>query len=233
MAGSLEKMIVTGYSDQNFTAQVGQPFTVWINPASYQYRYAVLYSDRQGQGASGPSPVFNRVGPDSVSFELVFDATGVVPSPIAGVPDAPPDGVASQIDRFKAVVLTFNGAIHSPNYVILSWAQLQFQCRLQNLDINYTLFKPDGTPLRARMALSFLGFASEQALEKAANKGSPDLTHIVTVTVGDSLPTLCHKIYGSSLHYLRVAEFNGLNDFRRLVPGTQLLFPPLASATTS
>ncbi|MCW2247937.1 hypothetical protein M2352_003571 [Azospirillum fermentarium] len=227
MAGGLEKMIITAYSDQNFTAQVGDPYTVWINPASYSYQYAICYNDRQAQGSGGPSPNFNRVGPDSVSFELVFDATGVVPSPITGTPDAPADGVAGLIDKFKALVLQYNGKIHSPNFVLLSWAQLQFQCRLKTLNINYTLFKPDGTPLRARMAVSFLGFTSEQQLAKQENKSSPDLTHIVTVVAGDSLPTLCYRIYGSSLYYLRVAEFNGLNTFRTLVPGTQLLFPPL------
>ncbi|HYD32312.1 MAG TPA: hypothetical protein VEB64_15830 [Azospirillaceae bacterium] len=228
MSGNLEKMIITAYSDQNFKVQVGTSYTVWINPASYTYKYAIYYNDRQAQGSSGPSPDFNRIGPDSVSFDLVFDATGVVPSPITGTPDAPADGVAGLIDRFKALVLKLNGNIHSPNFVMLSWAQLQFACRLQSMDIAYTLFKPDGTPLRARMSVSFLGFTSEQQLAKKANKLSPDLTHIVTVVAGDSLPTLCQKIYGSSLYYLRVAEHNRLNSFRQLVPGTQLLFPPVA-----
>ncbi|MBB6250765.1 CIS tube protein [Nitrospirillum iridis] len=228
MAGSLEKMIVTAYSDQNFTTQVGDPYTVWINPASYRYKYSIYYNDRQAQGSNGASPDFNRSGPDSVAFELVFDATGVVPSPVAGQADAPADGITSMVNGFKALVLKFNGNIHSPNYVMLSWGMLQFGCRLQSMDINYTLFRPDGTPLRARMSVSFLGFTSESQLAKQANKRSPDMTHIVTVVAGDSLPTLCKRIYGSSLHYLRVAEFNKLNTFKQLIPGTQLLFPPLA-----
>ncbi|MFV3126190.1 hypothetical protein [Niveispirillum sp. KHB5.9] len=226
MAG-LEKMVVTAYSDANFTTQVGSPYTVWINPTSYGYKYGILYNDRQAQGSNGPSPDFNKVGPDSVTFELMFDATGVVPSPIAGKSAAPPDGVYGQIEDFKALVLSFNGKIHSPNYVILSWAQLQFRCRLQSMDLSYTLFRPDGTPIRARMSLGFLGFNSEQTLAKQAQKASPDMTHVVTVTAGDSLPTLCKDIYGSSLYYLRVAAFNNLDGFKQLVPGTRLSFPPL------
>lgn len=228
MSGSLEKMVITAYSDQNFTTQVGSPYSVWINPASYSHKYAIYYNDRQAQGSDGGSPDFNRVGPETVSFELVFDATGVVPSPIAGKPDAPSDGVTGMVDGFTLLVFQFNGKIHSPNYVMLSWGTLQFGCRLQSMDVNYTLFRPDGTPLRARMSVSFIGFTSEQQLAKQANKASPDMTHIVTVVAGDSLPTLCYRIYGSSLPYLRVAEYNRLNTFRHLVPGTQLLFPPLA-----
>lgn len=227
MPGGLEKMNIAAYTDGQFTAQTGKTFTVWINPATYTHRYKILYNNRQAQGSNGPSPDFNRMGNETVSFDLTFDATGVVPNPIAGLPAAPDDGVVSLIENFKAVVLSFNGKIHSPNFVKLAWAQLQFQCRMETLNFTYTLFKPDGTPLRAKASVSFLGFTSENQLAKKANKTSPDLTHWVTVTAGDTLPTLCHRIYGSSLYYLRVAQANSLDDFRRLVPGTQLQFPPL------
>lgn len=232
MMGSLEKMTITAYSDADFNTAVGKPFTVWINPATYVYKFKILYNNRQAQGSNGPSPDFNRVGCDSVSFDLVFDATGVVPSPLAGVSDAPADGVAGLIAQFQALVLNMNSRIHSPNYVKLSWAQLQFQCRMSSLNISYTLFKPDGTPLRAKASVTFLGFTSENQLAKQANKNSPDLSHLVTVAAGDTLPALCHRIYGSSLYYMGVAATNNLTDFRRLVPGSQLLFPPLAGPTS-
>jgi phage tail protein X len=150
-----------------------------------------------------------------------------VPPPIPGTP-LPSDGVAGLIDSFVALVATVNGVIHRPNYLKLSWAQLQFQCVLSKLNITYTLFKPNGTPIRAKVATSFLSFASEKQLAAEANKSSPDMTHLVTVVAGDTLPALCHRIYGSSTFYLKVAAVNGLVDFRRLQPGMQLVFPPLA-----
>ena len=48
------------------------------------------------------------------------------------------------------------------------------------------------------------------------------------VLAGDTLPLLCQQIYGSATHYLQVAAFNGLDDFRVLEPGRELLFPPFA-----
>ncbi len=53
------------------------------------------------------------------------------------------------------------------------------------------------------------------------------MSHLITVKSGDTLPLLCHKVYGTSVHYAEVARANGLSNFRDLAPGTQLLFPPL------
>jgi hypothetical protein len=229
MSGSLEHMVVRAFSDQQFNSPVGNPFTVWINPASYTHDYKISYADRQAPGSNGASPEFDRVGQESISFDLIFDATGVIPPPIPGTA-LPTDGVAGLIATFVQLVATVNGAIHRPNYIKLSWAQLQFQCVLSKLNIGYTLFKPDGTPLRAKVAVTFLSFASEKQLAAQANMRSPDMTHLVTVLAGDTLPALCHKIYGSSSHYLNVADFNALDGFRQLRPGMQLVFPPLAGA---
>ncbi len=229
MSGSLEHMVVRAFSDPEYNSPTGEPFTVWINPATYTHDYTISYADRQAPGSNGPSPEFNRVGQESVSFDLIFDATGVIPPPIPGTP-LPADGVAGLIDTFIKLVATVNGDIHRPNYVKLSWAQLQFQCVLSKLNVTYTLFKPNGTPLRAKLAVSFLSFTSEKQLAAEANLHSPDMTHLVTVLAGDTLPALCHKIYGSSIYYLKVAEFNGLPGFRQLRPGMQLVFPPLSGA---
>ncbi|MEJ2457620.1 MAG: hypothetical protein P8Y58_05515 [Novosphingobium sp.] len=221
------KMVITAYSDPGFTSKVGSPFSVWVNPTSYSHRTQIGYNDRQAQGSSGPSPEFNRIAKEEVSFELIFDATGAIPVPQG---QSYNNGIADGISQFTALAATMNGNIHSPNYLVLAWAQLQFQCVLSSMDIKYTLFRPDGTPLRARMAVTFQSFTSETQLAKEANKKSPDMTHIVTVTAGDTLPLLCYRIYGDSGYYRSVARFNRLLSFRDVAPGMQLLFPPLAGA---
>jgi hypothetical protein len=162
-------------------------------------------------------------------LELIFDATGVVPPSTGQASYA--NGIADGINQFIALTSTLNGTTHSPNYLILGWAQLQFTCVLTNMRISYTLFRQDGTPLRAKVAASFQSFLSETQRAKAANKSSPDMTHLVTVTAGDTLPLLCFRIYGDSGYYMKVAAFNGLLNFRDLAPGTQLLFPPLTGSS--
>lgn len=225
------KMTITAYSDPNFTQQVAttpNPFTVWINPASYSFNSQIMYSDRQAQGSTGSSPEYNRVGDQDISFELVFDATGVVPPPTG---QSTQNGVADAISQFTNLTATVNGSIHSPNYLVLGWAQLQFTCVLTSMKVDYTLFRPDGTPLRAKVSVSFKSYVSETMLAKTAGKESPDMTHLVTFKAGDTLPLLCHQIYGASYYYTEVARFNGLLSFRQIAPGTLLLFPPLGAAS--
>lgn len=226
------KMTITAYSDPGFTTKVvgpPNPFTVWINPSSYSYSRQISYNDRQAQGSPEPSPEFNRVADEDLSFELVFDATGAIPTPTG---QSYTNGVADILDQFITLVATVNGTIHSPNYLIVGWATLLFQCVLSSLKIDYTLFKPDGTPLRAKVSVGFKSYASESAIAKGAAKGSPDLSHIITITAGDTLPALCHRVYGNSGYYAEVARINGLLSFRDLAPGATLLFPPLRGSAS-
>lgn len=53
------------------------------------------------------------------------------------------------------------------------------------------------------------------------------MSRLVTVKEGETLPYLCHKIYGDSRLVLQVARFNNLGGFRNIPAGTELLFPPL------
>ena len=228
-SGSLEKMNIFAYQNSTFSDEVGH-MSVYINPSGYSHGYKIKYNNRQAQGSNGGSPDFNRMATEQVKFELVFDGTGVVPSPLPGVAPFTDDGIKSQIDKFKKLVFDFNGNIHSPNFLKIVWGTLLFKCRMETLNFNFTLFKPDGTPLRARANATFVGFNDEKELARLANNRSPDLTHVVTIRAGDTLPLLCFNIYGSSAYYLEVARVNGIENFRNLIPGTRLLFPPLADA---
>lgn len=56
-----------------------------------------------------------------------------------------------------------------------------------------------------------------------------NLPYVHLVQVGDTLPDLCNQIYNSPSYYVQVAKYNGLNKFRNLKSGTQLIFPPIVS----
>jgi nucleoid-associated protein YgaU len=62
---------------------------------------------------------------------------------------------------------------------------------------------------------------------------SADMTHMITVVEGDTLPQLAEKIYGDSSYYEQVAAYNNLNKFRNLKPGSQLIFPPIVDLKKS
>ena len=60
---------------------------------------------------------------------------------------------------------------------------------------------------------------------------SADVTKLVDVVEGDTLPNLVNNVYGRNDDGLvnTIAKFNQLNKFRDLQPGTQLIFPPIDS----
>lgn len=223
----LEKMTIIAYENNKFQGNGSDEIEVLINPEKYAHGYKICYSRLQAMGSAGASMKFNRVPASKVSFELVFDGTGIaggkLPSLISGLVNT----VTDQLDAFRKIVVDFNSDLHSPNFVQLSWGTLVFNCRLTSLDISYTLFSPDGDPLRAKADVTFEGYESPETLARLAKKKSPDLTRILRVREGDTLPLLCFKVYGDPGMYIRVAEQNKLADFRRLVPDTDLLFPPI------
>lgn len=227
-SGGLEKLNIAAYKNENFTGKTGE-FNVYINPEKYSRKYTICYTDPTAPGINGGSPNFNKIPSEELQLELVFDGTGVIASPIPGLIPFTDDGIVKQISEFTEIVFEYQGSIHSPNFLILTWGKLSFKCRLLSLTINYTLFKPDGTPLRARADATFVEYHDEVALALMANDNSPDLSHVRTVLAGDTLPLMCYRIYGSSTYYPQVARVNGLTDFRNLIVGTQLLFPPFGA----
>ena len=152
--------------------------------------------------------------------DLILDGTGVVV--LIGMSD-----VKTMVQNLMDVVYKYIGTNHEPNHVRLLWGSLIFFGRVESIGVDYTLFKPSGEPLRAKLQLTFVGWMSDQEASLKANRSSPDLTHIVEVKAGDSLPLLCYRIYKDSAYYMEVARVNNITNFRDLKPGLKLRFPPL------
>jgi hypothetical protein len=217
----LEKLTIYPYKDETFSQSAGNSYEVLINPGSYTHNYSNSYNTKQASGTAAPNPRFDKTNNEKVGMELHFDATGITPGSSGDV--------LKDILKFKNIVYTFNGTIHSPNYLKLSWGTLLFNCVLTSLDVTYNLFKPDGTPLRAKVNVNFEGFLDEKTIALKEGKSSPDLTHIIVFKIGDKLPNLCYQIYGDSSYYIPVANYNKLIDFRDIKPGTKIFFPPIKS----
>ena len=214
----MEKMVIKAYTDNKYGTEKAE-CTVKINPASYTHNFQVNYDKTTALGKPGTPLEFKGIPPQTVSFEVYFDSTGAVEGSKVPVKD--------QLSVFKKVAFVFNGDIHEPNYLIISWGALVFRCKLTSLSVNYTLFKQDGTPLRAKASMSFEQAVDADLIAKDANPKSPDLTHLITVKQGDTLPVICYRTYGDSSYYWEVAKYNNIANFQNLKPGTKLYLPPI------
>ena len=218
MEGELKKMVIEAYRKSDYSGSAAETFTVMFNPTTYSRKYEVEYQDRQGQGDTGSPQVFGKIKPQEYSFEFLFDGTGTA----ADVVD-----VQQTIEHFLEVTGKHDGEIHRPMYLKLSWGTLLSKCVLESAEVTYTLFKPDGYPLRAKVKATFAENVEDALRVAEERKSSPDLTHVHQVGRGEHLSLLADKYYGEPGRYLQVAQFNGLTNFRRLEPGQKLVFPPI------
>jgi hypothetical protein len=225
--GKLEKMLILAFSDSEKAENGGvndadDMFEALINPESYTLQYKLKFSEgTQGQGTSGAQLKYEYTEPEEITFEFLFDNTGI----IDGQPRA---SIAADLKKFKDVLIAYKGDSHEPRHFKLVWGENSiFKGRVTEVSINHKMFKPDGTPIRATATVKFRSSIEEQKRAAQENRSSPDLTHIRKVKYGDTLPLMCYRIYGDPKYYLQVAEANGLDNFRRLKPGTDIFFPPL------
>ena len=230
----LEKLHIDAYTDVE-RKQPASPksMELMFNPKSYKEQHAIAYQAPQSRRAinsSGKPAAYAYTPPGNLGFTFILDGTGVdyslgaqsIYDKLKG------KSVSKKIKKFKMLCLNMQGDTHQPHFLIVRWGSaLAFSCRLESLDITFTLFDRNGDPIRAELDVKFVYDESQETTIKKARKSSPDLTHVRTVKSGDTLPFLCRQIYGSPTHYLMVARVNNLDDFRNLVPGRQLRFPPL------
>lgn len=208
----------------NITVDLSQSaFEAMINPSGYKHTRTIEYNKKKTLGQAGSEPKFSAICPEKIVLqEMVLDGTGAAGAVVTGISD-----VKSRVSQLMDVVYDYVGTNHEPNHVRLLWGSLIFFGRVESVSVDYTMFKPSGEPLRAKVNLAFVGWMSNEEISLTANRSSPDLTHIVEVKAGDSLPMLCYRIYKDSAYYMEVAKVNGITNFRDLKPGLKLLFPPL------
>lgn len=223
MPGELEKLKVVAYSDPAFNNKIADgEFSTLMNPEKYTYHYKIESDETQASGTSATPPKFNKILPENLELDFVFDRSGV----INGY-ESSDDGIIADIEKFKKVILDYNGNEHKPNYLIISWGTLLFKGALTEMNVEFKLFKPDGTPVRAVAKAKFQGFVEDDLRAAKENNKSPDLTHSRIVKEGDTLPLMTFQIYGDSKYYLEVAKANNIVNFRKLKTGQQIFFPPL------
>jgi hypothetical protein len=192
----------------------GSSFETLLNPATYTTKASLdMDCDSKPQG------------PEALELpELVFDGTGVVPSS-EGLT------VAQQIGALEAVIFNPSSQAGSDTFVlrpvvVLTWGSLRFTGRVTGLEVSYTLFAPNGAPLRAKVKL---GFAAQEGQVKAMVAAKDDAAPkgVVRIAAPDtSLPQLCFKAFGDPGLAYAVARANDLDSVRSVPAGTQLVYSP-------
>jgi hypothetical protein len=241
---ALAKLTIEGYKDERRSGAPLGTFKAQYNPETFSIHHENVFQGQQGIGCTSGASPWSYSRPRRLAIDLVLDGTNVGYMGVELL--RRPATVAEQISSFLATCYQLVGQIHQPLFLKLKWGKAlggfaalagfggmsepSFNCRLESVDIRYQAFDRDGAPLHAVLAAAFVEQLDPARQAAADNRSSPDLTHRRVVEDGDTLPLLCREIYGSPSHYLRVAQVNGLDDFRSLTAGQELIFPPFERA---
>jgi hypothetical protein len=115
-----------------------------------------------------------------------------------------------------------------PPRVAFRWGNTwSFKAVITSIVQKFTLFRYDGTPVRATLNVDFLQSEEEKKFpaQNPTTSGQPGYRQRV-VNEGDTIDWIAFDEYGDSAMWPFIADTNNLNDPLRLKPGQVLAIAP-------
>ena len=85
-------------------------------------------------------------------------------------------------------LMSIDSSTHAPPVLVFSWASLSFTCLLARVVQRFVMFLPDGTPVRARLQVSFQGYINAITESKEVKRAYGRLqTNAGRLAQGDTL----------------------------------------------
>jgi hypothetical protein len=212
--------------DQNLLVE--KELEVQFNPTEYTLNKALQIAEIPIPGLDMPILQFVRGQTETLSLELFFDVTE------AGTGENNFVGVTSKTDAFYDLI-KIDPHTHAPPVCRFCWGDFWFagnrllgmECIVESVKQRFTLFNPDGFPLRAILTVSLKEY---KTLEDQINEtpfSSPERTHTWVVRTGDTLSRIAADKYNDSRLWRAIADQNKILDPLDLKPGTVLEVPSI------
>ncbi|ELZ32518.1 peptidoglycan-binding lysin domain-containing protein [Halogeometricum pallidum JCM 14848] len=201
--------------DKNKRVDDAKTVTVTFNPAEYKLVTDVNYRQQNTAGRTTADPQFAGGKPETLSMTLLFDTY-----------ERRLDVREEYTNKLDAL-LTKSEERHAPPSCRFIWGTFGFVGHLMSADKTFTMFLPDGTPVRASVGISFTGLQLGRDEQKGGGaEETTDQTRTRTVVQGDTLWAISGEEYGDPTEWRRIANANGIEDPKKLRVGTVLVIPP-------
>lgn len=190
-----------------------------FNPKEVTIQKDASWKRTPAQDAEKASPpTFTGSGPCKLTVEMFFDATETSDGSV----------VAAVESLFACCVPTqesLSAKTPSPPLVVLRWGAVSsFPAFVTAVSAKYTLFRGDGTPIRALCSVSMEEMPGELPGQNPTS-GSREIRRVHRMVTGDTLSSVAFAEYGDPTRWRALAAFNRIDDPMRLPAGTVLLLP--------
>ena len=165
-------------------------------------------------------PQYTKTNPARLEMTIFFDAYEEFMGDVSG-------DVAKLMNWTKPADI-IGYVIAQPPLLEFRWGWSQtlagMQFYLESVNANYTMFRMDGTPIRATCKITLTEATNPAARQNPTSGGEAGLeTHVLKE--GDTLHSVAWERFGDASFWRALADFNGIDDPLRLEAGTRLLLP--------
>lgn len=203
---------------QILVEQTGERISVLFNPEEYTINKDNNFASQAIPGLSGPLLQFVNGNMRTLEMELFFDTYDTASAAKRDV---------RELTNKVTGLLSINSDLHAPSVLQVSWASLNFRCVLARASQKFIMFADDGTPVRARLNVTFNEFIDAEREAKEQNRQTADFSKVYVVSMGETLSGIAYKFYNSPLAWRPIAVANQIDDPRSIYIGQQLLIPSL------
>jgi len=219
-------MLEKAYLSRKDNPSVKVPFL--FNPKELSIEKSNQYAEVNIPGLPAPIFQFIRGNARSVSMDLFFDTyeegkdvrmhTDQITGWDAG-------SMFSKLPNEKKGLMDIDSDLHAPPVCIFVWGTFLFQCIIERVSKRFTMFLPEGIPVRATLNMTLKEYREVDIQVKEIDFHSADITKRWVVKEGDSLWSISAKEYGDPADWRLIAEANKIDNPRILNPGQELVIP--------
>lgn len=208
------------------------------NPTEVTFNKAAQIAEIAIPGLDAPILQFVRGQSETLAMDLFFDTTET------GTAGGGVTPVTTKTDLFYQLIkidrgthappvveVTWGGDHHAGSKMTDQWAsqnRASFRCVVESVQQRFTLFSPEGVPLRATLSVRLKEYRTLADQIEKIRFESRDREHRRRVERGDTLARIAAEVYDDPTLWRAIADANALEDPADLPEGLELEIPPIA-----
>jgi hypothetical protein len=215
---ALEKALLTN-------TVTNERIPVMFNPEEYTVNRDNNFAQQPVFGSSAPIVQFVNGNLQTLEMELFLDTYETHQSNNRALNQAGDD--VRKLTQKITDLMNIDPTTHAPPIVLFTWGSLSFTCVLARANQRFVMFLPDGTPVRARLQVTFNEYRNVDQEAKEVKRETANFTKVYIIGQDETISGIAARLYGNPRLWRPIALHNRIENPRVLIMGSRLLIPQL------